>query len=184
MQALPGKLAAHGPIMQLAYVPRDFDATLDFWIRRMGVGPFFTWDHIEVDQLTYRGRPSKLDFSVALSYWGDIQIELIRQHDDAPSIYRDWNSDLLHHVQVAVPDYDAAMAACEAAGFPLAMEGRGLLGSPGLRFAYCDLGPGAPAGFVEFAHRPDGAAGSLERLASMKDIVSGWDGSDPVRPLF
>ena len=32
-------IAGLGPIMQLAYVPRDVDATLDFWTKVMGAGP-------------------------------------------------------------------------------------------------------------------------------------------------
>ena len=31
-----------------------------------------------------------IDFSVALAYSGDIQIELIKQHCDTPSIYNDY----------------------------------------------------------------------------------------------
>ncbi|MDB5480808.1 MAG: hypothetical protein JWO83_1861 [Caulobacteraceae bacterium] len=182
--ALSPKLAALGPIMQLAFVPTDFEAAIDYWTRVMGVGPFLLWEHIAVDELTYRGDVVTVDFSVALAQWGDIQIELIRQDDAQPSIYRDWNSDALHHIQLAVDDYDEALAACERAGFPVAMAGRGLLGSKDLRFAYCDLGRFGPAGFIEFAYRPPGSAGALERMTRMKEAARNWDGSDPVRPLF
>ena len=34
--------------------------------------------------------PCTVDFSVAIGYWGDTQIELIQQHNDAPSIYREF----------------------------------------------------------------------------------------------
>jgi hypothetical protein len=59
-------LAALGPIIQLAYVPTDFDAALEYWTRRMGVGPFFLWEHIQVDRLVHRGEEVSTDFSVAL----------------------------------------------------------------------------------------------------------------------
>jgi hypothetical protein len=108
---LPPKLAALGPIMQIAYVPTDFDAAIDYWTQVLGVGPFFLWEHVAVDHLQYRGARSTPDFSVALSYWGDLQIELIRQDNDARSIYRDWNSNALHHVQIVAPDYDKAVTA-------------------------------------------------------------------------
>jgi methylmalonyl-CoA/ethylmalonyl-CoA epimerase len=183
-QVLPPKLGVLGPIMQLAFVPTDFEAAIGYWTRVMGVGPFFLWEHIEVDELTYRGEVVSVDFSVALAQWDDIQIELIHQNDAGPSIYRDWNSDALHHIQLAVDDYDEALAACERAGFPVAMAGQGLVGSKDLRFAYCDLGRFGPAGFIEFAHRPPGAGGALERMQRMKDAARSWDGTDPVRPLF
>jgi methylmalonyl-CoA/ethylmalonyl-CoA epimerase len=181
---LPRPLATLGPIMQLAFVPTDFNGAIDYWTKVMGVGPFFLWEHIDVDRLTYRGEEVKLDFSVALAQWGDVQIELIRQDNGAPSIYRDWNSDGLHHIQLAVEDYDEALATCERAGFGLAMDGKGLLGSPDLKFAYCDLGRFGPAGFIEFAYRPPGGGAALERMARMKDAARDWDGRDPVRPLF
>jgi hypothetical protein len=178
------RLAALGPIVQLAYVPLDFDGALQRWLA-LGAGPFWLWDHLQVDHLVHRGDTVKADFSVAIAYWGDIQIELIRQHDDGPTIYRDWNSDALHHVMIAAPDYESALELCEKQGFPVAMHGRGLLGSPDTRFAYCDLGRGGPAGYVEFASSPPGAGGLAERRAALKAIAETWDGvSEPLRPLF
>ena len=35
----------------------------------------------------FRGKLTKIDMSAAIAYSGDLQIELIYQHDDAPSIY-------------------------------------------------------------------------------------------------
>jgi methylmalonyl-CoA/ethylmalonyl-CoA epimerase len=182
--ALSPRLAALGPIMQLAFVPTDFHSAIDYWTKVIGVGPFFLWEHIAVDELKYWGELVSVDFSVAIAQWGDVQIELIRQDDAGPSIYRDWNSDALHHIQLAVDDYDEALAACERAGFPVAMAGQGLVGSKDLRFAYCDLGRFGPAGFIEFAYRPPGGGGALERMNRMKEAALNWDGSDPVRPLF
>jgi len=183
--ALPPKLAALGPVMQLAFVPDDFDAAIVYWTRTMGVGPFFLWEHIAVDRLIYRGEASTPDFSVALAQWDDVQIELIRQDNAAPSIYRDWNSNALHHILLAVEDYDEALLACADAGFALAMEGRGLLGAPEVSFAYCDLGAYGPARYVEFVRNtPAGAAGARERAERMKAAAKAWDGTDPVRPLL
>jgi hypothetical protein len=113
-----------------------------------------------------------------------VQIELIRQDDRAATIYRDWNSDALHHVQIATDDYEGALALCEENGFPMVMHGRGLLGSPDLRFAYCDLGSGGPAGYVEFAYRPPGASGARDRTTLMQEAARNWRGEDPLRPLF
>ena len=121
---------------------------------------------------------------MALSYWGDIQIELIKQDCDTPSIYRGWNSNALHHVQIAVTDYDEAVAGCEREGFAMTMEGKGLLGNPAFQFAYCDLGTYGPAGFIEFARRPEGDNSLVERMARMQLAVREWDGTKAVRGLF
>ena len=41
-------LAALGPIMQLSYCPRDYDAALSYWIG-MGAGPFSIDNRMEGD---------------------------------------------------------------------------------------------------------------------------------------
>ena len=40
------RIAQLGAVMQIAYVPADFDAALRFWIDIMGVGPFFVREHV------------------------------------------------------------------------------------------------------------------------------------------
>ena len=47
-----------GEVMQLAYVPADFDGALKFWIEVMGAGPFFALDHVQLTDLKYRGAPA------------------------------------------------------------------------------------------------------------------------------
>lgn len=82
-------IARIGEVMQLAFVPADFDAALAHWLK-VGAGPFFALDHVKLDEVRYRGQPAEIDFSMVLGYWGDLQIELIRQHNAAPSIYKTW----------------------------------------------------------------------------------------------
>ena len=74
--------------MQIAFVPEDFDAAITYWTEVMGVGPFFLIENIQLPDSRYLGEPNHCNFSIALAYWGDVQIELIRQENDAPSIYR------------------------------------------------------------------------------------------------
>ena len=45
---------------------------------------------IELIDQYYKGKPADLDFSGALSYTGSMQIELIKQHCDTPSIYNEY----------------------------------------------------------------------------------------------
>ena len=90
-----------GPIMQNAFVVPDLAAAIDHWVRVMNVGPFFMFEHIPFAELWYRGAPARVDLSCAIAYHGDLQIELIRQQDDAPSIYTDFAVRL-----VSGPDLD------------------------------------------------------------------------------
>ena len=82
-------IAKLGDVMQLAFVPRDFDAAVRHWTGTMGVGPFFLFEDIRLEGMRYRGDPSEAAFDLALAYWGEMQIELIRPRDDPPfDLYR------------------------------------------------------------------------------------------------
>lgn len=174
----PGKVAGIGEIMQLAFVPADFDAALQHWIA-MGAGPFFALDHVTLEDVTYLGQPASIDFSMVLGYWGDLQIELIRQHNDAPSIYSTWRAagrEGLHHTCVLTDDIEAARDAVVAAGGKVVQAAR--VPGGGAVF-YADTGGGA--GTMLEVLQP--APGGREFFAMMRKAHRTWDGSDPVRRL-
>lgn len=170
-------LAQIGPVMQIAFVPDDFDAALDHWTRVMGVGPFFLIENIRLDRMRYLGTPSDCVFTIALAYWGDVQVELIRQENGAPSIYRDRrNGGAMHHVCVLTDDIDAARATAEAAGARLLVEAK--VGADGA-VIYVDSA-GYPGGIVEILQP---ASGSDGLFAMIRDAARDWDGTNPVRRL-
>ena len=172
-------IASLGTVMQIAYVPADFDAALAFWTKTMGVGPFFALDHVKLEEVTYRGAPADVDFSMVIGYWGDIQIELIRQHNDAPSIYKAWRDEGregVHHVCILVDDMALAREACAQAGAVVVQQGKVAGGG---EVIYVDTG-GGPGTMVEILKT---GAGGREFFGMMRDAARGWDGTDPVRRL-
>jgi catechol 2,3-dioxygenase-like lactoylglutathione lyase family enzyme len=172
-------ITALGEVMQLAYVPSDFDGALKFWTETMGAGPFFALDHVKLEDVKYRGALSEIDFSMALGYWGEIQIELIRQHNDAPSIYKAWRDEGregLHHVCILVDDMAGARATCVAAGARVAQEGKVTGGG---EVIYVDTG-GGPGTMVEILKPGPGTAGFF---GMMREAARDWDGRDPLRRL-
>ncbi len=172
------KVAGLGAIMQLAYVPADFDAALQHWIG-LGAGPFFALDHVKLDNVKYKGEASNIDFSMVIGYWGDLQIELIRQHNDAPSIYKAWRDEGregLHHVCLLTDDMAAARAACAAAGAVVVQEGDVPGGGSVI---YVDTG-GGPGTMVEILKPSEGGP---QFFAFMRETHRTWDGSDPIRKL-
>ena len=74
---------------QAAWVVNDLEEAMHRWIKTVRVGPFFVMPHVEVTQTCYHGTPTAIDFSGALAQSGPLQIELIQQHSDTPSAYRD-----------------------------------------------------------------------------------------------
>ena len=172
-------IASLGPVMQLAYVPHDFDGALRFWTQTMGAGPFFRLNHIAYERILYRGTPAQPDFSVAIGYWGDIQIEIIQQHNDAPSIYTDWRDrgvEGLHHVCLSVDDIHHARAVCVEAGATVVQD---VFLPAGVEAFYVDTG-GGPGTMVEII-APSAEMHGL--FAMMRDAARDWDGTDPVRVL-
>lgn len=176
-QTPPG-LAGLGEIFQLAYVPADMDAAIAFWTETMGAGPFFRRSRIRFPGTLYHGEPSDIEFSVLIGHWGDLQIELIEQHNDAPSIYRDWRDaghEGLQHVCIEVDDIAAARAACVERGMEVVQE---LFWDRGGAI-YVDAG-GGPGTLVEMVQlSPEGRT----RFAMYRDAARGWDGTEPLRDL-
>jgi methylmalonyl-CoA/ethylmalonyl-CoA epimerase len=170
-------IAQIGPIMQIAFVPDDFDAALEHWTKVMGVGPFFLLENIALEEMRYRGQPSNCVFTLALAYWGDLQVELIRQENDAPSIYRDMpNGGAMHHVCILTDDIAAARATALATGAELLVEAK--VGDDG-GVIYVDS-KGYPGGIVEVLQP---AIGSDALFGMIRAAAQDWNGSDPIRRL-
>lgn len=175
---LADTIASLGPVTQLAFVPRDFEACLDFWTNTMGAGPFTLMEHIEADSTSYHGRPTVIDITAAMGYWGDMQIEIIKQHCDTPSIYRSWLDERregLHHVLVAVDDMQHALEVCYRAGARLLQQSTYRGGSA--EVAYLDTGGGQ--GTMLELWKGDDAGRAF--FASLREAARNWDGSSPVR---
>lgn len=166
-----------GPVMQNAFVVDDLDRAIEHWTRVMCVGPFFVFEHIGFHNLLFRGRPAApIDLTVAIAYWDDLQIELIRQHDDSPSIYREFAAARgtgMHHMGVMSSALDADLAGLALLGVQPVLRGS----AAGMRFAYVATDH-HPGGMIELIEASAGARAFFER---MRETARDWDGGDPVR---
>lgn len=171
-------LTALGPVGQLAYLPTDFDAAVRYWTQTMGVGPFYLLENVALGGMKYRGQPTDAVFSIAIAYWGDVQIELIRAENDAPGIYTGEYAvtDRLHHICIFVDSIAEARAAAAAVGAEILVEGT--VGADG-EVIYVDAG-GGPGHVIELLQNMSGADAIFQMI---KDAGKDWDGSDPLRPL-
>lgn len=175
-------IADLGEVMQLAFVPPDFDAAVRHWTQVMGVGPFYLMEGIHLEGMKYKGEPTAAAFDLALAYWGDMQVELIRPRDDHPSIYSGEYADVgtgplggLHHVCILVDDIEEAYRVCCEQGAEIVIEGQ--LGDS--RVIYVDPGMG-PGHLVEILQQ--GESGP-DLFAMIKQAGKDWDGSEPLRKL-
>lgn len=171
----PHPLTNH-KILQMAYVVRDLKAAARYWTDTFGIGPFFVLDRPQVGTPLYRGQPQAVEFSAALAQAGDIHVELIEQHCQSPSCYRDLvpeGRDGFHHVAVIVEDYEAEVARYQGLGFEVASSGT--FGP--LKFCYVDTSPalGCMIEVLEdlpFIHN---------YFARVRAAGEAWDGTDPLR---
>ena len=167
-----------GPIRQVGYIVRDLDAAMRSWCA-LGVGPWFTIRNIEQKGL-YRGEHCSPTLSIAFANSGPMQIELIQQHGDTPSIYREFleaRGEGFHQLAWWVADFDAMMQKATAAGWPIVWSGGG---TDGTKFAYFELDPTIST-VVEVTELNDSTRGLAELVAS---AAHQWDGfTDPVRSL-
>jgi len=172
----PNAITALGPVGQLAYLPADFDAAIRYWTETMGVGPFYVLENVALGGMKYKGQPSGAVFSIAIAYWGDVQIELIRAENAEPSIYTGEYAvnDRLHHICIFVDSIEEARRA--AAGAEILVEGT--VGEDGA-VIYVDPGNG-PGHVIELLQNMTGAA---EIFQMIKDAGKDWDGTDPLRIL-
>ena len=167
-----------GAVCQNGYIVRDIRAAMDHWVNVMGVGPWYYIDKVKTDYFRHRGKDSAMEMSVALANSGDLQIELIQQRNDAPSMYRDHLADYgegLQHMSYWTTDYQALFDRAIAAGFVVGHEGQ--IGGPNGRFAYFETA--GHAGTVVEISDVSGSKGRF--FQRVRAIAETWDGSDPVR---
>ncbi|WP_232332867.1 VOC family protein [Novosphingobium aquimarinum] len=167
--------------MQIAFVVEDLHESCREWIRATGIGPFLEVPHIVLEEFDYRGiKSTGLDFSVAIAQSGGVQIELIEQHGEVPSAYRDTiakGQSGFHHLAIYTDAYDHVYARYMDEGFLTAVNGT----FGGYRFSYIDTSP-AIGCMVELIEANSLQGDFFARIAAAAD---GWDGkTDPIRPGF
>ena len=110
-----------GRRIQVSMVVHDLEAAARTWSEHLGVGPWILIeDALEGRTFMHRGHRSDVRMSLALTYSGETQLELITQANDAPSPYREFldrGHEGVQHLEFWPDDYVASCAALEGAGF-------------------------------------------------------------------
>ena len=79
-----------GVIRQIGYIVQDFDKAIATWLE-LGVGPFYVLRSVTQTGV-YRGEECTVTLTIGFANSGDLQIEVIHQDNDAPSIYSEFTS--------------------------------------------------------------------------------------------
>jgi hypothetical protein len=164
-------------VVQMAFVVEDIHRSMAEYTRKLKIGPWFLREHVCFPKQTYRGSPSNVELSLAHACAGHMMFELIQQHNDVASVYRDVVAKKgygFHHWGFATDDFDRTVNCYLSAGYEIGFAAET---TPGRRVAYIDTTADLP-GMVEAIEMTPSAEAMFTSfyLASL-----GWDGSDPVR---
>jgi catechol 2,3-dioxygenase-like lactoylglutathione lyase family enzyme len=164
-------------IIQYAWVVPSLEDAAQRWHRTTGIGPFLVNRHLRLEAPRYRGQPSDTHFSTAVAQHGDVQIELVEQHDDGPSAYRDTvpaGRTGFHHVAFIAADFNADLAHYTRRGHAVAADGR--FGP--MRYAYVDTADDLGHMIEIIENKPAIQA----FFAAVRKAAGRWDG-DPATLL-
>jgi 4-hydroxyphenylpyruvate dioxygenase-like putative hemolysin len=166
---------AIGPIVQIAYVVEDLDAAIAHWTHKLGVGPFYVIRHQEYETVTHRGSLTSPDVSLAFAHSGDLNVELIQQHNDASSVFDDFIKAYgygLQHLGVFSEDIEADTGALAAAGIAELQRGLSKTGAE-TRFYDTEFHPGAMLELLKDGSR------IREFFEILRRAAANWDGVTP-----
>ena len=165
-------------IRQLGYVVSDLDEALKYWVDVVGAGPFFIIEHCAIRDQIYRGQPAAVDVDIALGNSGDVQIELICQHNDVASIYNETSPAGhvgLHHFGIMPANFELAKAKFRERGCEEAFS----CTVSRAELAYFDTRKHV-GHFTELWENSNvfNDVGFL-----VEDAAKNWDASNPIRPM-
>ena len=116
---------------QVAFVVRDLDAAQSFFSQKLGIPRFYLIENFgsrAIDK-TFRGRPAEHNFSIALAYSGNTQIELI-QHLAGDTCYKEFlerRGEGMQHLGFFIDDreqHQRVLAEFSRNGFSVLQSGR------------------------------------------------------------
>jgi len=166
-----------GSIVQYAYFVEEMEAAIGEWVERLGVGPWFAIGPFTPATGRYRGEPTEAVFTIAQAFAGRTIVELVEQHDDAPSVFNELGSRGygFHHWGVMTKSFDEEVARYRAMGYEEAYFDT--LPTTGMRVMYLDARRDLP-GMIEVLEH----TAAQERVyAEYYEASLGWDGTDPIR---
>jgi Glyoxalase/Bleomycin resistance protein/Dioxygenase superfamily len=164
-------------LFQVGLVVDDLLVAAAQWAHVFAVGPFHVFPRIETP-CTYRGTETAVDLQIAVAQAGPVQIELMTQYCDRPSVYRelvDRGASRFHQLSTITSDYQGKKAYFDGLGYELVSE---------------MVVRGQHVGFVDtlddfgfFTELVEDVPGFVAGLTGIARTCAEWDGTDPVRIL-
>ena len=115
-------------IVQVAHVVKDLDATMKRYVELLNIGPWsvYTFAAPRLRECTYQGKRSEAAWRLALTWVGDVQLELM-QNLRGETVYTSFireKGEGLHHIKEWVDDCEEALDHYRAKGISVIQSGR------------------------------------------------------------
>ena len=167
-------------IIQFAYTVADIQEGMRRYTDLLHIGPWFLIGPFVPAKGVYRGAVTKMNLSLAVAFRGPTMVELIEQHDPAPSVYQETlkarGAHGFHHWAIGARDFDAAVAQHKSQGYPEAFSD---ISPRGVRVVYFDTSRDLP-GMLEIIEM---TAGVEEQYRLMYQAAQEWDGKHTVHRI-
>jgi hypothetical protein len=168
-----------GPLRQMGYVVRDIEKAMHHWSTVCGIGPWYYFEKNTFTKFVYDGKEyNDVHMSAAFANSGEVQVELIQQKCDTPSMWRDFiqsGREGLQHWSSWPENYDELYERALANGYTVGHEGIGGRG----RFVYFKQ-EGHTGTIIEMSHLNPTRKQFFDMV---RDAGQNWDGRDPIRRL-
>jgi len=164
---------------QLGFTVEDIHEAMHSFTKHVRAGPWFLMERIQITDVNYRGRVTQINASLAYGNSGHVQIELIQQHDDAPSVFTEvvrTRGYGLHHQGIAVRDFDVELGRLKEMGHEVAAYAVNDIPS---RAAFLDTRGQFPT-MIEIMETNE----TVEAMfTAIYHASVGWDGTESVRRI-
>jgi hypothetical protein len=163
-----------GEVNQIGFMSRDIEQSMRYFIDAWGVGPWYVLRNMTMP-MTYNGEATAPELTIAMANCGDLQFEIVQQHNDVPSLYRDSlaATPALHIQHMGVWTHDLAKTTEEA----LARGWKTIFETVPAGSTFVTH-PSDPMVCIELSDRNPFKDGVR---AAIRQAALDWDGSDPIR---
>ncbi len=164
-------------INHFGYIVEDIPRAVGHWAR-LGVGPFYGFEHLEFDLIVRTDGPCVFDHSAAFAWLGDVGVELHQIHRAEPLGFAHelgcGRGNGLNHIAYVLEDPELAADRLIQSGYP--------------QTVYCKAGPieDRMHYIAEFGHLVELHQASDAISEFWAEIAEGartWDGTDPLRSI-
>ena len=166
-----------GPLRQMGFVVRDIDKAMRHWVAVCGIGPWYIAEKLPLHGFWYKEqRYDDIHLTIALANSDDVQLELIQQRDDTPSMYRDFlaaGHEGLQHWSSWPENYHELLNRAVNSGWTIGQRGE----SPRGTFVYF-LNEGHPGTVIEMAEPTPTRRRIFD---AVREAAVDWDGRDAIR---